>query len=310
MHFASLKANKQPVLPILARKVGKIPGEKGIVITIPPGKSQEEDGEIEGMQLQDKDVREDVIRDLQSQVNELTAARLLLEEEAAQLKAELAQKERFAAIVAHELRSPLTPIINYAQLIARPNQRRENIERGSQIIISQAWRLARLARDLLDVSRLSTGQFALKCQDCDITEVIREVVEQAQPAAPFHTFRVDIPAEPLVGNWDRDRLQQALGNLIDNAVKYSDDETTIVIKACKAEGAVQVSIHHAGASIPQSQIDQILHPFSRLQAAMPQDGAGLGLFITRSIIEAHGGTLCLEKLSEEQGTMFSFDLPL
>lgn len=262
------------------------------------------------MQLQDKDVREDAIRDLQSQVNELAAARLLLEEEVAQLKAELAQKERFAAMVAHELRSPLTPIINYAQIIARPNQRRESIERGSQIIISQAWRLARLAKDLLDVSRLSAGQFALKCQDCDITEVIKEIVEQARPVAPFHTFKIDIPAESLVGNWDSDRLQQALGNLIDNAVKYSDDETTIVIKARKAEGAVQISVHNAGASIPKAQIDQLFRPFSRLQAAMPQDGVGLGLFITRSIIEAHGGALRLEELPEGQGTTFSFDLPL
>src|SRR5437879_947979 len=104
------------------------------------------------MQLQNKDVREDVISDLQDQVNELTAAKLLLAEEVEQLKAELVQKERFAAMIAHELRSPLTPIINYAQIIARPNQRRETIERGSQIIVSQSWRLARLAKDLLDVS--------------------------------------------------------------------------------------------------------------------------------------------------------------
>src|ERR1700730_7156272 len=102
------------------------------------------------MQLKNKDVQEDVIRNLQSQINELTAARLLLEEEVEQLKKELVQKERFAAMIAHELRSPLTPIINYAQIIARPNQRRETIERGSQIIVSQAWRLARLGQELAD----------------------------------------------------------------------------------------------------------------------------------------------------------------
>jgi signal transduction histidine kinase len=262
------------------------------------------------MQLQDKDVREDAIRDLQGQVSELAAARLLLEEEVVQLKAELVQKERFAAMIAHELRSPLTPIINYAQIIARPGQRRESIERGSQIIVSQAWRLARLAKDLLDVSRLSSGQFTLKCRDCNIAKVIREIVEQVKPVAPFHIFEVMLPDEPLTGNWDCDRLQQAVGNLVENAIKYSDDETTITIKAWQTDGMARVSVHNTGASIPRAQIDQLFQPFSRLQTAVPQDGTGLGLFITRSIVEAHGGILRLEELPEGQGTTFSFDLPL
>lgn len=262
------------------------------------------------MQLQDKDVREDVIRNLQSQVRELAEARLLLADEVAQLKGELAQKERFVAMVAHELRSPLTPIINYAQIIARPNQRRESIERGSQIIVSQAWRLARLAKDLMDAIRLSSGHFALRCKECDITKVIREIVEQVKPVAPFHTFALDLPLEPLMGNWDYDRLQQAVGNLVENAIKYSDEETTITISASKTIELVQISVHNTGAGIPKSQIDQIFQPFTRLPTAVPQDGAGLGLFITRSIIEAHGGQLRLEELPEGQGTMFSFDLPL
>ena len=262
------------------------------------------------MQLQDKDVREDVIRDLHDQVSELTAAKLLLQEEVEQLKAELEQKERFAAMIAHELRSPLTPIINYAQMIARPNQRRETIERGSQIIVSQSWRLARLAKDLLDVSRLSSGQFTLKCQNCNLAKVVKDLVEQVKPVAPFHKFALELPEEPLMGNWDRDRLQQAVGNLVDNAIKYSDDETTITLKVWQANEKARISVHNVGESIPRSQIDQLFRPFSRLKTPVLQDGTGLGLFITRSIVEAHGGELRLEELPEGQGTTFSFDLPL
>lgn len=261
------------------------------------------------MQLKDKDVQEDVIRDLQNQVNELTAARLLLEEEVAQLKTELAQKERFAAMIAHELRSPLTPIINYAQIIARPNQRRESVERGSQIIVSQAWRLARLTKDLLDVSRLSSGQFTLKRSACDLSKIIKEVVEQVRPVALFHKFEIDLPGEPLKGNWDSDRLQQAVGNLLDNAIKYSDDETTITVKGWKTGDRIAVSIHNMGVSIPKAQIDQLFRPFSRLQTAVPQDGTGLGLFITKSIVEAHNGELRLEEQPEGQGTTFIFEMP-
>ena len=262
------------------------------------------------MQLQDKDVRKNAIADLQDQVNELTAAKLLLEAEVEQLKAELEQKERFAAMIAHELRSPLTPIINYAQIIARPNQRRENIERGSQIIVSQSWRLARLAKDLLDVSRLSSGHFALKCQPCNLVKVVKDLVEQVKPVAPGHTFQLEVSAEALMGVWDRDRLQQAIGNLVDNAIKYSDDETTITVKIWEVESKACVSVHNVGASIPKSQIDQLFRPYSRLKTPVPQDGTGLGLFITRSIVEAHGGVLRLDELPEGQGTTFSFDLPL
>ncbi len=262
------------------------------------------------MQLQDKDVRQDAIHDLQDQVNELTAAKLLLEEEVEQLKTELVQKERFAAMIAHELRSPLAPIINYAQIIGRPNQRRDTIERGSQIIVSQSWRLARLAKDMLDVSRLSSGQFTLKCQPCNLVKVVKDLVEQVRPVAPFHLFKLEVPGESLIGEWDRDRLQQAVGNLVDNTIKYSDDETTITLKIWQADDKAHISVHNVGASIPRSQVDLLFRPFSRLKTPVPQDGTGLGLFITRSIVEAHGGELRLEELAEGQGTTFSFHLPL
>ncbi len=262
------------------------------------------------MQLQKENMQEEVTSDLQDQISDLTATTLLLEEEIAQLKSELAQKERFSAMIAHELRSPLTPIINYAQIIARPNQRQETIDRGSQIIISQAWRLARMVKDLLDASRLSSGQFTLKCKICDLSKVLSDVVEQARPVAPYHKFELILPDESLVGNWDYDRLQQAAGNLVDNAIKYSDEETTITLRADQVGNVVRVSIHNVGMSIPKSQIDQLFRPFSRLQTVVPQDGTGLGLFITKSIVEAHKGTLRLEELAEGEGTTFSFDLPL
>ncbi len=262
------------------------------------------------MQLQDKDVRDSTIRDLRSQVSELTAARLLLEEENEQLKAQLVEKERLASLIAHELRSPLTPIINYAQLIARPNQRRETVARGGQIIISQAWRMARLVKDWLDASRLSTGRFALKCQTCNLSKLLKSLVEQTRPVAPFHTFELALPTEPLLGNWDSERLQQAVGNLLDNAIKYSDEETTITVRARCEEGAAHISVHNMGMSLSGTQAEQFFHAPTYPQASAMQDSTGLGLFITRSIIEAHGGALRVETLPGGQGTMFAFNLPL
>jgi len=249
--------------------------------------------------------QDEAIEALQRQVDELTAANLHLQEQ-------LARKDQFTAMIAHELRSPLTPIINYAQIVARPNQRRETIERGTNIIMSQAWRLSRLVSDLLDASRLSSGQFTLSCIPCDAVKLVKEAVEQLRPVAPYHQFAIEMPETPMIGMWDYGRLQQALGNLLDNAIKYSPEETTILVQVWQTPGKAHVSVHNEGEGIPFADIDQLFRPYSRLQGTSgTQKGSGLGLYIAKSIVVAHGGELHLERSTEEkQGTTFSFDLPI
>ena len=256
------------------------------------------------MQVQDERSQDEFIQALQQQMDELTAENLLLKEQ-------LARKEQFAAMIAHELRGPLTPIINYAQMAARPNQRRETIERATNIIISQAWRLTRLAKDLLDASRLSSGRFTLSCQSCDAVKLVKEVVEQLRPVAPYHKFAIEIPDTPIIGQWDCGRLEQALGNLLDNAIKYSDEETTITVRAWGTENTAHISVHNEGVSIPATERGQLFHPYTRLQSSSTRQGSGLGLYITKSIVEAHRGELRLEQaVDNDRGTTFTFDLPM
>jgi signal transduction histidine kinase len=267
--------------------------------------------------------QEQMIEDLQNQVDELTNANLLLRDQ-------LARKEQFTAMIAHELRGPLAPIINYAQMLARQavapaedssdaKQQRQasKVQRQTSIIISQARRLTRLVNDLLDASRLTSGQFTLFRESCDLTQLIRETVDQFRPVAPYHTFLIEAPVkEKLVGLWDAGRLQQVLGNLLDNAAKYSDEKTTITVQVWHTPGFAHVSVHNQGSSIPSSDISQLFRPYSRLQATSDRRGSGLGLYIANSIIEAHGGTLRLEPHNEEgpietsKGTTFTFSLPL
>ncbi len=268
------------------------------------------------MQVKQEKSQEETIQKLQSQVDELTANKLFLQDQ-------LARKEQFTAMIAHELRGPLSPIINYAQMISRhvcaPNTnpaRNETLNRQTNIIIGQAWRMTRLVNDLLDVSRLSSGQFTLMREACDLCALISETVDQLRPVAPYHTLVVDVPEVPVFGNWDGGRLQQALGNLLDNAIKYSDEHTTITVWVRTTAEVVHVSVHNQGVSIPSADTQLLFRPFTRLQGSNGRQGSGLGLFITKSIIEAHGGTLQLDPHEDEingdhrQGTTFSFDLPL
>lgn len=261
----------------------------------------------------------------QHQMEEITTANHLLQDQ-------LERKEQFTAMIAHELRGPLTPIINYAQMLSRHNcetkkQNKEarslqnkKLQRHTNIIISQARRLTRLVEDLLDASRLASEQFTLLCTECDIVALAQEIVEQLRPVAPYHSFTVDVPTTPVIGYWDAGRLQQAFGNLLDNAIKYSDEGTTITLRIWTTQDRVHASVNNQGVSIPPTDIGQLFRPYTRLQATsgarhVARQGTGLGLYITKSIIEAHQGTLRLEPQTEETqgqkgGTTFSFTLPL
>lgn len=276
------------------------------------------------MQLQGEKTQEQIIQELQQQIDDLRAENLLLQDQ-------LAHKEQSTAMIAHDLRGPLSPIMNYAQMIARHaapskdgvkfsaqqiGKKYAAIQRNTGIIIGQAQRMSRMVNDLLDSSHLATGKFSLICEDCDIVQLVKEMVEQLRPIAPYHTFVVSAPKKPIIGRWDGDRLQQALGNLLDNAIKYSDERTTITITISKTQTGARVSVHNQGASIPSADISQLFRPYSRLVTTRARHGSGLGLFIAKSIIEAHCGTLQLEPHEEEgnnsdkgRGTTFTFELP-
>ncbi len=290
------------------------------------------------MQVQ-HECSQDSIQELQQQIVALTS-------ENQSLKEQLAQKEQYIAMIAHELRGPLSPIINYAQMIARhvckptpatavqeevveeqdgkqgqdsqggqagKRKRDTSIQRSTGIIVGQARRLTRLVNDLLDASRLTSGQFTLLRENCDLPHLLKETVEQLRPVAPYHTLLWDIPEEPVIGNWDSMRLQQAMGNLLDNAIKYSDERTVITSRVWVTPGVAHVSIHNQGTSIPSADIGSLFRPYTRLSTTNGRRGSGLGLYITKSIIDAHGGSLCLEPHIEDesnQGTTFSFELPL
>lgn len=253
-------------------------------------------------------------QDLQRQIAELKAENLVLKEQ-------LAAREQITAMIAHDLRGPLTPIINYAKLILRQRnpQSHVSLSRNASIIVSQAQRMTRLVGDLLDMSRISNGTFTLFREQCDIIALLKDIVDQLRPVAPRHTFVLDIPEGELMCYCDHERLQQALGNLLDNAVKYSFEGTSITVRAWTTPQTIHISVHNVGRDIPNDEKDTLFQPYVRLSAATVRKGSGLGLFIARSIIQEHGGDLHLDPYILDEnanmpgmhstGTSFSLTLP-
>lgn len=256
--------------------------------------------------------------DLRRQVAEATEALQQKIDELAQAKAALEEAQQqqnlFLAMVAHELMNPATAIIGYAQYAGQPNQKPERITGSIGSIVSQGERLKRLIRDLQDISRLATGQFELQRAPCDLLPLVSEIIEQFRSTHASHRFTL-VTQEGITsfqGKYDRDRILQAISNLLDNAVKYSDPDTTVTLRLW-TEGAWDcVSVHDEGMGITPESQTHLFKPFGRLEPARSRKikGSGLGLYITKGIIEAHDGQLLIESgEGASTGATFTLKFP-
>jgi len=257
-------------------------------------------------------------RRLQRQVEQATvdlrAQIVALDEANQRLQRTQEQHDRFVAMVAHEMRGPLNPIINYAQLARRPSSTQEARERYMDIIVEHAFRLNRMVDDLQTATRLSTGQFTLKRLRQDVAVVVADLVDQFAASARERTVTCERPAEPIFALVDRDRITQAVRNLLDNAVKYSSPDGPIETRVWRDATMAHISVGDYGAGIPEAEMKRIFDAFTRLQDRNSEaPGSGLGLYITRGIVAAHSGELSVSNRSGDersQGAIFTISLPL
>ena len=248
---------------------------------------------------------DDATADLRGRVAELDAANQRLQD--AQT-----QHDRFVAMVAHELRGPLNPIINYAQIAKRRTISAEMRDHYMDVIVEHAFRLNRLVDDLQTATRLSTGQFTIKREPCDLASALDELVESFRGTQRTHRFTLERPAGDVIAEVDRDRIIQAVRNLIDNAVKYSAEGTAVEVHLSATAGAVGITVRDYGMGIPEAEMQRIFEAFTRLGKSSEVAGSGLGLFITRGIAEAHGGELTVESgagSERARGATFTLSLP-
>jgi signal transduction histidine kinase len=217
----------------------------------------------------------------------------------------------FVSLVSHELRSPMASVIGSARTLQlrwrelNPEQR----ESFLALIAHETARLADLITDVLDTSRIEAGTFSYSFDDVDLAPLLRDsasAAERGQDEVPVRAV-VHGPLPPVRG--DRERLRQVLVNLIDNAVKYSPPGEEVRVDAQSANGRVVVDVSDSGPGIPPEHQSIIFEKFGRVKGGPAKPGTGLGLFIARSIAEAHGGSLVVRSGSE-QGATFTLSLPV
>jgi len=243
-----------------------------------------------------------------------TRRREALEKERVERLEEIDQvRSDFVAMVAHELQTPLASIKTQAETLLTQQHRLDQETRSALVdgIHRSAASLTDLVQDFAAVNRIDNNQFSYHFDRLDLADLVKEVVDLFPVDQRRYPMRVRV--EPgLVVRGDRRRLQQALLNLLNNAVKYSPRGGNIaVIAAPTKEGEAKVSVHDEGIGIRAEDLPKLFNKFTRLfdKRAMNIGGSGLGLFITRSIVEAHGGHMGVES-EWGKGSTFSFVLPV
>lgn len=219
-------------------------------------------------------------------------------------------KSTFISIISHELRTPVALIKGYASTLRRDDAKWERgvIEDSLSVIEEEADRLSKMIDDLLDASRLQAGGLSLKRADLSLPDLARRLAERFGTQSPKHTFVVDFPARFPVILADETRLEQVLSNLISNAIKYAP-QGEIRISAQVHPGQVIVCVSDEGPGIDPKDLPHIFDRFYRsTDAARQTKGAGLGLYLARAIVEAHGGRIWADP-KPASGARICFSLP-
>jgi signal transduction histidine kinase len=228
-------------------------------------------------------------------------------------------KDEFITIAAHELRTPMTAIKGYASLLRKYAEQEngtglDELQLEAIDTIDQSTsRLAELTEDLLDVTRLQAGRLELRLEAHDLVALVRRVVKRLQVSTQKHALAVQEPGAPAIVELDVKRIEQVLGNLLNNAIKYSPEGGTITICVGieQATGQAVVGIHDHGIGIPRDQQAQLFNRFARADNARKAGigGTGLGLYLCRELVERQGGRIWFES-DEGKGSTFHVALPL
>jgi len=224
------------------------------------------------------------------------------------------RKDEFIAVLAHELRNPLAPVRNAVEILKLAAPPEPRLDRTRAVIERQVGHMARLLDDLLDVSRISRGKLVLQMQRCDLAAIVRDTTEDYRSSIEAAGLRLQlhVPPEPVWVDGDPVRLTQMLGNLLTNAERFNQAQGSIEV-SCEpspAEGSVVVRVRDTGIGIEAALLPRLFDPFAQGAQDMARSKGGLGLAVTRGLVELHRGTVSAESAGHGRGATFALQLPL
>ncbi|RYY15578.1 MAG: PAS domain-containing sensor histidine kinase, partial [Chitinophagaceae bacterium] len=222
------------------------------------------------------------------------------------------QKDEFIGIASHELKTPVTSIKIYGEILQERFEEADDAANAQMMkaMNAQVDRLIELIANLFDTTRIAEGKLLLHYEELDLNQLISEKAEEVQRISPKHNIILNLGEVPLVSA-DRERISQVLTNLLSNAVKYSPSGGEVLVTSKKTENAVMVSVKDSGIGIAEESQTKIFERFFRVNVPSLQTypGMGLGLYISSGIISRHGGAITVTS-EEGKGSIFTFTLPV
>jgi two-component system, chemotaxis family, CheB/CheR fusion protein len=224
------------------------------------------------------------------------------------------RKNEFLAMLAHELRNPLAPIRNALQILRQTGDCGEVVHSAAAILERQVGQMVRLVDDLLDVSRISRGKIGLRLARIELASTMHHAVEAARPLAQSKDLDLSVtfPPEPLYLNADPVRLAQIVGNLLNNACKFTDDGGRIWLTAEREGDQVVIRVQDSGVGIAADQLPHIFEMFMQIDSSLERSvtGLGIGLALVKNLVQLHGGTVEVHSAGVGKGSEFVVRLPI
>jgi len=221
-------------------------------------------------------------------------------------------KDHFISTATHELRTPLISIKGYADFILAENPTASigNVRPFVEVMRRNADRLLELTNDLLDAQRMESGSIQLKIQQVDTQSLVRECIQELQPllSQKGHRLHMKIPSGALSIRGDHLRLSQVLWNIMNNAIKFTPDGGEITISMDETPTKIIISIQDTGIGIDKKDLAHVFEPFATIEKPTYFQGTGLGLSLTKRLVEAHGGTITITSPGKWQGTTVTLEL--
>ena len=251
----------------------------------------------------------ELMRAFNEMAERLEVNRAELEQQNEELRESERMKTELVSIVSHELRTPLASVLGFTALLLKREFDAPTRRHYLGIVDAQARRLAALLEDFLDVQRIEHEGVDLTTERVDLARLLDEQAQLYAAQSPKHRLAVELPEQPLTVRGDPGRLAQVVGNLLSNAIKYSPDGGLVELVAARSGDGVRIAVRDEGRGIPEDQQGRIFTKFFRGDAgATGITGTGLGLAVSREIVEAHGGRIGFDS-DPGEGTTFWLELP-